>query len=65
MIRLAEDRGFIEGFKDVTSINEGKIIFIYDQYDLEIKGEDLSITAFNKHEMIIKGKILMVSFAYR
>lgn len=64
MIRLTQDRAFIEGFKDVTSINEAKIMFIYDKFNLEIKGKDLSIAAFNKHEMIIHGKLMSLSFHY-
>lgn len=64
MIRLTENRAFIEGFKDVTSINEAKITFIYEKFNLEIKGKDLSIVEFNKHEMIIHGQLMTLSFQY-
>lgn len=65
MIRLTEDRAFIEGFNDVTSINEAKITFIYQHFNLDIEGKGLTVAAFSKHEMIIKGKLMTLSFHYQ
>ncbi|NBK98127.1 MAG: hypothetical protein EOM50_08915 [Erysipelotrichia bacterium] len=65
MIRLAENRAYIEGFLDVTSINDTVIVFVYETYDLKVNGEKLTIHAFNKQEMIIFGKMLTLSFHYR
>lgn len=64
MIRLMENRAFIEGFNDVTTVNDAKISFIFEQYNLDIEGKELTILAFNKHEMIIRGKLLHLSFIY-
>lgn len=64
MIRLSEDRAFIDGYQDVTSISEAKISFIYDKYNLLIEGKGLTVIAFSKHEMIIHGQMLTLSFQY-
>lgn len=64
MIRLVEERLFIDGYLDVVSINEDTIIFAYKGYELEIQGNLLKVVSYSKSEMIIHGLLRSILFHY-
>lgn len=64
MIKLTNDRLFIDDFLDVLTIQQEEVIFLYKEYSIKVKGEALQVISFSKSEMIIKGKLLGVMFLY-
>lgn len=65
MIKLTDDRLFIDGFNDILTIQNEELVFLYTKYDIKIEGEALQVISFSKSEMIIKGKITGVMFIYK
>lgn len=64
MIRLMENRMYIDSFNDVMEINDHSICFLYPTYKLQVKGKDLKVTAFTRQEMILFGTFLSLEFIY-
>lgn len=64
MIKMNEDRIFIEDFNDVVTISQDKVDLLFASYHLIIEGKKLQVAAFSRNEMILFGQILSVVFSY-
>lgn len=51
-------------YKELIMLTEEKIILRLENFELEIKGEDLYITKMFPNELLIKGIVKNVSFKY-
>lgn len=64
MIKMNEERIFIEDFSDVVTISQDKVELLFKTYHLIIEGKKLQVAAFSKTEMILFGQISSVVFSY-
>lgn len=64
MIRLVENRLFIDGYLDVASIKDDTVTFLFKDYKLTIHGIHLKIVSYSKNEMIIHGLLKQITFDY-
>ena len=51
-------------YKELDSLTSKLIILKMDEFNLEIKGDNLFITKMEKREILIKGNIMNVGMSY-
>ena len=51
-------------YKELVSLTSKLIILKMDEFNLEIKGDNLFITKMEKREILIKGNIMNVGMSY-
>ena len=54
----------IFNYKDLIMLTEKKIVLSLENFELEIKGEDLYITKMLPNELLVKGIVKNVGFKY-
>ena len=54
----------IFNYKDLIMLTEKKIVLKLENFELEIKGENLYITKMLQNELLIKGTLKNVGFKY-
>ncbi len=63
-ISVYDDYVHVYNYKELISLTSKLIIFKMDDFNLEIKGDNLFITKMMASEVLIKGKLWKIGFNY-
>lgn len=59
-INIYDNFIYVFNYLELIGLNNKKIVLKFNNFNIEIKGNDLFVVKMNKNELLIKGKIKSV-----